>query len=493
MHKIVVMKTMHIKITLLAVLFTFLAIGPSWPQSAAPASAKYIFFFIGDGMGTAQVNSAQAYMAAMDGSDGFEKLTFTQFPYTGIAYTNALDRLITGSAAAGTALATGNKTNIGRISMDPDGKKPYETIAEKAKKEGMKVGIITSVSIDHATPAVFYAHQNSRDDYFEIGIQLANSSFDLFAGGGLREPEGEWDGEKINLFEMASQKGFNVINNNMQYLGFPANGERVFYVHERLADGAAMPFKIDRQPGDISLGQVTGKAIELLDNENGFFMMVEGGKIDWACHTNDAAASIHDVIDFDDAVSVAYDFYLQHPDQTLIVVTADHETGGMSLGSGKTGYDMHISNLKYQRYSIEQLAKNLDDLMRKWRDDPEKGKEMFLKFLENDFGLGHGKRIPLTDEEKESLTKQFMEEIKKASTGDADSYSSGNLAGRVIAMMSDVSGIGWTSRSHTASGVPVYAIGAGAENFTGLMDNTDIPKKMEAVSVFGQREKVRMD
>ena len=157
--------------------------------------AKYVFFFIGDGMGSPQIHSAEAYLAALespdenDGSVKAKSLTMSGFPVQGMATTFANNRFITGSAAAGTALACGKKTNINVIAMDPTTTIPYTSLAELAKEKGMKVGIISSVSIDHATPAVFYAHQPARKNYHEIAMELANSDFDYFAGGGFKEDE----------------------------------------------------------------------------------------------------------------------------------------------------------------------------------------------------------------------------------------------------------------------------------------------------------------
>jgi len=141
--------------------------------------AKYVFYFIGDGMGFAHIATTEAYLAEINGENGFEKLNFNGFPAVGIATNHAETRLITGSAAAGTSLATGHKTTINTISMDGPRETRLTTIAEEAKKHGLKVGIISSVSINHATPAVFYAHQPLRSNYYEIGLDLINSGFNF--------------------------------------------------------------------------------------------------------------------------------------------------------------------------------------------------------------------------------------------------------------------------------------------------------------------------
>ncbi|NTV83580.1 MAG: alkaline phosphatase, partial [Bacteroidales bacterium] len=271
-----------------------------------PQKVKYVFLFVGDGMGQAQVNLTQGYLAALEDRVGFGQMNFTRFPHVGFASTYAFNQFITCSAAAGTALATGHKTSNGRISMDPEGSLPYESIATKAKNDGYKVGIVTNVSIDHATPAVFYAHQPGRDMYFEIGLDLARSDFDFFAGGGFLIPDGgSVDSGAVNVIDYAMRNGFNVVNTREGFENLSPAAGKTLVISPRTASEASMPFSIDMAPTDITLADYTAKAISLLDNEKGFFLMVEGGKIDWASHGNDAATVIHEVIAFDKDVEHA--------------------------------------------------------------------------------------------------------------------------------------------------------------------------------------------
>jgi alkaline phosphatase len=244
---------------------------------------KYVFVFIGDGMGMPQINAAERYLAALEG----EK---------------------TGSAAAATAISTGQKTAIGVIAMDPSKTTSYKTVAEMAKERGMKVGIISSVSIDHATPAAFYAHQPSRSMYYEISIDLANSGFDYFGGGGLKRPTGK-NKDKPSSIEMAERNGYTVVSNRSDFMALRPGVGKVLAYNAILDGSKALPYELDRDYNDISLAEYTAKAIELLDNRKGFFIMVEGGNIDWACHANDATASILDTFAFDEAVQEAVDFY----------------------------------------------------------------------------------------------------------------------------------------------------------------------------------------
>jgi alkaline phosphatase len=285
------------------VLAMVLVLATYFPVKAAQP-AKYVFFFIGDGMATAHRVAAEAFLK----SQGGEALIMNQFKAHGVTTTYANDRFITGSAAAATALACGVKTNIGFIGLDPD-LSPVESMAEKAKKKGMRVGIVSSVSIDHATPAGFYAHQPSRNMYHEIAMDLANSNFDYFGGGGFRDPEGKKSKKPLgNALEVAKQNGYKIVNDKAEFMALKEGVGKVIAYNNRLPDGMALPYAIDTEPADIPLVEFTQKGIELLEGPEGFFMMVEGGKIDWGCHANDAATAIKDTIAFDEAIKAGYKF-----------------------------------------------------------------------------------------------------------------------------------------------------------------------------------------
>jgi len=442
---------------------------------------KYAFLFIGDGMGQAQVNTAQAYAAALDGKKGFKPLTFTQFPVLGWAATYANNRFITCSAAAGTALATGNKTNIGVISMNPEGTKPYQTIAEKAKLHGFKTGIITSVSIDHATPAVFYAHQPSRDNYFEIGMELAASNMDFFGGGGFKKPAKVVDGDTIKIIEKALKNGFKVINTKEDFDALKPGSGKVLAIAPRLSAGAALPYMIDGNDGNPSLADYTQKAIDMLADGKGFFMMVEGGKIDWAGHGNDAATNVLETLAFDEAVAVAKAFYDQHPDETIIVVTADHETGGLALGNAAMKYESNIKALANQHLSSDGFAEKVTWLKHHLSGNKTTDFNTLMTMVAEEFGLGDTTKIPLTEKEVDQIREVFMSTMYANNDQKMDvTYSDYDaITGHLIKLMSDKTGLGWTTYSHTGINVPVYAVGAGSELFDGMIDNTDIPKNLE--------------
>jgi alkaline phosphatase len=252
--------------------------------------------FIGDGMGIPQRTAAEQYVG--------KKLTIDSFSKHGITTTFAANRFITGSAASATALASGQKTNIGMIGMAPDMRK-VKTMAEMAKEKGMKVGIVSSVSIDHATPAAFYAHVPKRSMYYDIDIALVDSGFDFFGGGGLKDPTNKKDNSsdfKGDAPDHIQSKGYKIISNKADFMVLKKEDGKVLAWNAHLPDGQALPYVMDMTEDDIKIDQFTAKAIEMLDNPDGFFLMVEGGKIDWACHANDAASPILNTLAFDEVV-----------------------------------------------------------------------------------------------------------------------------------------------------------------------------------------------
>lgn len=473
-RRIFLIRFLLVFITLISLNIRAFAILPSGDD---PQKAKYVFLFIGDGMGLAQVNLTQGYLAALEDRIGFVPLNFTKFPQVGFAGTYANNQMITGSAAAGTALATGHKTNIGRLSMDSSGSVPYESIATKAKKAGYKVGVVTSTSIDHATPAVFYANQPDRNNYFEIGVQLAQSGFDFFAGGGFLKPDGSLQGKTINLIQFAKENGYKVVNTRDGFEKLSPGAGKILLLSPKPGSEASLPFSLDSEPGDITLSDYTSKAISILDNDKGFFLMVEGGKIDWACHANDAATVIQEVIAFNNAIGNAVAFYLKHPEETLIIVTADHETGGLALGNGTTGYNSYLGLLRYQKSSIEGLNKIADQFRLNKSGDSDADFAKMLKVLESDLGLNSRQRNTLlTEDETSELKKAFMDDVYAIDNEKKKKKDGEIFMGTAIGILAEKAGIGWSSTAHTCVNVPVYTMGVGNELFSGYIDNTDIPK-----------------
>lgn len=454
-----------------AVLLVIFLVSTVWAQQA-----KYVFYFIGDGMGVNQVNGAEMYLAEQEGRIGVKPLLFTTFPAGTMATTFSATNSVTDSSAAGTALATGEKTYNGAVSMDDD-KNVLSTVAERAKKAGRKVGIATSVSVDHATPAAFYAHQPNRSRYYEIALDLPKAGFDFYAGSGFLKPTTTADKKEApNVFPIIEEAGYTIARGLDEYKEKAADAKKMILIQKEGADPSCLPYAIDHEEGDLTLPEITESAVSFLSkgNKKGFFLMVEGGKIDWACHSNDPVTVFEEVIDLDNAVRVAYEFYKKHPKETLIVVTADHETGGMGLGIGK--YELHLKSLLNQKQSQDLLSKAITDLR---KDKAGKASWNEIKDLLTE-KMGFWKELPLTWEQEKMLRDEYEQSFVKNKVVFEESLYARTepLAAAAKKVMSQIAMVGWTSSSHTAGYVPVFAIGAGADLFTGKMDNTEIPKRI---------------
>lgn len=454
-----------------AVLLVIFLVSTVWAQQA-----KYVFYFIGDGMGVNQVNGTEMYLAEQEGRIGVKPLLFTTFPAGTMATTFSATNSVTDSSAAGTALATGEKTYNGAVSMDDD-KNVLSTVAERAKKAGRKVGIATSVSVDHATPAAFYAHQPNRSRYYEIALDLPKAGFDFYAGSGFLKPTTTADKKEApNVFPIIEEAGYTIARGLDEYKEKAADAKKMILIQKEGAEPSCLPYAIDHEEGDLTLPEITESAVSFLSkgNKKGFFLMVEGGKIDWACHSNDPVTVFEEVIDLDNAVRVAYEFYKKHPKETLIVVTADHETGGMGLGIGK--YELHLKSLLNQKQSQDLLSKAITDLR---KDKAGKASWNEIKDLLTE-KMGFWKELPLTWEQEKMLRDEYEQSFVKNKVVFEESLYARTepLAAAARKVMSQIAMVGWTSSSHTAGYVPLFAIGAGADLFTGKMDNTEIPKRI---------------
>ena len=328
-------------------------------KSESAKSAKYVFYFIGDGMGFSHVALSEAYLSAKEGKVGSTALEFSSFPVMGMATTYSASNFITCSSAAGTALSTGTKTNNGMLGVAPDSSE-LRSIAYDIHDAGYKVGIMTSVTIDHATPGAFYANSLDRNDYYTVAMQLPESGFEFFGGGGF---EGlKKMGDRKSPYEIATENGYTVVYGENDFEANKNGAEKVIYLQEKGKENDILPYAFEREESDLTLAEVVKGAIEVLDNEKGFFIMAEGGKIDWAAHANDLTNTIYETLDFDEAIAVAYEFYLQHPDETLIVVTADHETGGVTLGRTK-GYTFDLSIVPDKKAESVEPETNVENYM----------------------------------------------------------------------------------------------------------------------------------
>ena len=468
--------------------------------SQALTAPKYVFLFIGDGMSYPQIQSTSDYLGALNDEDywqaqpslddnqgaildGPEYLNFMNFEAAGSAVTYDSNSFAPDSASTATSIATGHKTYSGSINVDETGTVEYETISEKLhSQKGYSIGVITSVNLNHATPAAFYAHQASRNDYYDIGLELVDSGFEYFAGGGLLDPDGA-EGDQENLYDLAEQAGYNVVTTQAEAEKVTAGP--VVIIDEHLADSDAMAYELDRTDDMWALSDYVAKGIEVLSqDEDGFFMMCEGGKIDWACHANDAGSTIHDTVALADAVQVAIDFAAEHPEETLILVTGDHETGGLTIGFAGTDYDTYLDLLANQKISF---AKYDSDYVAKYKENKTSFEDVLVD-IEALFGLKtegeEGDKLVLTDYELEQLRAAYEKSINGTATSQYEQeeyvlYGTYEpLSVTITHIINNKSGISFTSYSHTGLPVAVLAHGLNAEVFSGYYDNTQVYYKL---------------
>lgn len=376
-------------------------------------SPKYVFLFIGDGMGWSTVSVTESYLSYKEGELGGSRLCFTKFPVYGTAWTHSANKRVTDSAASGTTLATGIKTNNKRLGTDPEGK-AVSNISEILHKKGYNIGIMTNVPLNHATPGAFYAHVKNRREYINVTMQLPKSNFEFFAGDGFIKTF-EMHGDCADCYEYLEKHGYTVSYGVEEYNAKYQDGKKMVFVQERRKGKNSPTFTeltdinknyvIEPDSLTVSLGTMMNLCLNQFTDQKPFFIMCEGGTIDWAAHEQKTIKTIEAVMDMDSAVQVAYDFYLQHPEETLIIVTADHDTGTPNIGwDGACNWE-----------EIEKLE--FDD--------------------------------------------EYIENFKKANR-----------------KINEKIGIRWADDNHMGNMVPVFAIGKGAENFAGGLDNTDIVKRI---------------
>lgn len=469
----------------------------------APATGKgapkYVFVFIGDGMSYPQIQSA-AYYTGKDAagivdvvkksenpsdSPEMKALSFYQFPIAGSASTYDATSFAPDSASTATSIFTGYKTHSSSINVDITKKIKYRTIAEQLRdQKKYKIGVISTVNLNHATPAATYAHQASRKSNYPIGQELVSSNFEYFAGGALMDPQDK-NKDKTSIYDLAKNAGYKVCFDQKSAAALK-NGDKALVIAETLADSDSMSYDNDRKEGEWALRDYVRKGIEVLDNKTGFFMMVEGGKVDWACHANDARSSIADTLALSEAVEEAISFYNKHPKETLILVTADHETGGLTIGYAGTDYNLFFRTLDSQKISY---AKFDSDYVSAYKKNGTSF-EAVMKDVEKLFGLkmpgadGSNKNggLVLTDYELSRIKTAYEKTIKNdknRSQMEYDIYGTYEpLTITITHILNAKSGLGWTSNSHTGLPVPVFALSAGQEEFKGFYDNTEIYKKL---------------
>lgn len=428
----------------------------------AQSQARYVFYFIGDGMGISHVNAANLYNRTVLGNES--PLLMLQFPVITWAESYSASSPVTDSAAAGTALASGHKTRNSMIGMGPDSI-PVTSIATTLKNRGWGVGVFTSVPLDDATPAAFYAHQINRGMNKEIDRDAAHSRFDILGGGyfrGASKPDGLTPGET----KMFNDNGYTVVYGTKN---IPDNAKKLLVLDPRHSHDIG--YTIDSIPGAMTLEELTQTGIDHLmkQSPDSFFIMIEGGAIDHAGHANDAATVVSEIIAYQDAIRHAYDFYLQHPDETLIVVTADHNTGGLAIRDKR-----NLATLGYQGIFKDSFA----DMIRHMVKDEKKSITwpQMQTILKERVGLYS--RVPVNEKTDAELQKLFNDNfIDNNGTEQRELYNTYNgFITRVFELMNEAAGIDFIHGSHTGDPVPVMALGKGAEAFRYAHNNTDIPK-----------------
>ncbi len=501
------MKRKNLAFTVLAIAMLFVA------TAANAAQPKYVFFFLGDGMASAQIQATEAYLATRyakenglaAGPNGGElnaeyllnpdnRLNMSKMPVQGMQTTYDSFALMTDSASSATAFACGIKTRSGVIGKNDTKTTSYKSVAQLAHESGKKVGIISSVSLDHATPAAYYASVDSRDYMNNIETQMAATGYEFFGGGGLASPtKAKKTGDTSNnVWDLLSANGYTVLNDRNSILALKENPkDKVVCINPVLPGSAAMPYAIDQPPENLSLAEMTEVAIaNLYDGKRGkgFFIMVEGGKIDWACHANDAMATIGDMLDFDNAIGVALEFYKKHPWETLIIVTGDHETGGMTIGHATTAYKAYYDRLLGQKKSFENFeagewaahkATYAGGYDHKLPDNLASNPDM-VNLMKDFFGLDYA---ALNAYQKEKLEDAYDKSMCGVNDNSSDEnkllYGGYNpIIVTITHILNEQASIGWTSYSHTGVPVPVYAQGWESWRFAGFYDNTDIAGRL---------------
>lgn len=437
-------------------------------MSAADKVANYIFYFIGDGMGVG------ATMATLNQNDS---LLMTQFPVASLCTTYSASSPVTDSAAAGTALSTGHKTINGMLGVAPDST-AVESVARFLQSLGYGVGIITSVAVDDATPGAFYAHSPSRGDYYTIGKQAATSGYEFFAGAGLRGLKDKKTGKPTDLADIFARYKYDIVRGLDAFRASTA--QNIVLLNTDTVHTNSIGYAIEAKSGDMTLRDMTRAGMDhlLRVSPSQFFMMVEGGAIDHAGHANDAATVMADVNAFNDALAEAWNFYLAHPDETLIIVTADHDTGGLTVGNTAMGYTARLDLLKAQKMSKHTMTGIIKNMTHRRRIY---GFDDILAFLRENLGLGDV--VEMTPDDIARLEAAYRTVFIDRNGQDIETlYDNFDpLTQTSFEVLDSHTGAGWTTIHHSGNPVPVFAAGVGAEEFGPMIDNTMIPVKIKEI------------
>ena len=435
-------------------------------------TVKYVFYFIGDGMGVNQVMGTELYNRAT--GKGPDTVNFTQFAVRNFITTVSSNSLVTDSAAGGTALATGTKTYNSAIGVDDD-IQPVSNLTEWAHAAGFGTGVITNVGVNHATPASFTAHTEKRGNYEDIALQMIDAPVDFLAGATFLTERGT--GHDATYFEhKADSAGIALYKGAEAVKGVDLAAKRVLCLSAK--QESDLPYAIDRQEDDTRLSDFVEAGVRYLETrygKKGFFLMIEGGKIDYGGHGNDAATCFQEVNDMAESVDIALAFLKRYPKETLIVITADHETGGLMLGSGR--YEMHPDRLARQHASVDAVT----DLFREAffpEDKPFKAPtwDAVKAFFAENLGLwGEVEVSERAENELKDIYDQTFGKGGDRNLSESNLYSVNyRLVAEVVRCLDRAAGYQWSFGSHSGSPVGLYVEGACAEEFATVRDNAEI-------------------
>ena len=389
----------------------------------------------------------------------------------GVMTTHAADSLSTDSAAAATALAGGCKANLGALGICADGIVPVSTM-ELARRRGMKLALVTNATVYDASPAAFVCHVPNRRDYAAIVNRYVDLEPDLLLGGGKdqflpKSQPGSRRADEIDVVGAFEKKGYHYVTNKSE-LDKTARGKVLGLFSLR-----DMSFEIDRDKNnEPSVYDMTRATIRVLNNQNprGFFAFIESENIDTAGHLSDIASIIHDYREFDRAVGLAYEFYRKYPRETLIIVTSDHETGGLGftlalkdLTSAKA--DNQVAGTREEFKKIQTIDISLQKASQILGRSPTGDA---VDKLMNE----HFRGFTLAPEFKEAIVKR--QPISRTLFTDPTAQALG-------AMIANNTQAYWLTSTHTNQPVLVAALGVGAERFKGYYDNADFGKKLKTL------------
>ena len=449
---------------------------------AIPTSSekpKYVFYFIGDGMSFNHILGTEQYNTVKMGAKETVRLNFTQFDTRNFVTNYSASNLVTDSAAAGTALASGKKTGNAYIGVDMEGNE-LRTLADVASEEGYKVGLVTNVGINHATPSCFYGHTSDRfgfpklvDDYIASDVAFIAGSTIMDMKSGPQDPKYK-PVSTAELAERIRQAGIELTLDVEQ--AAKTTGKRVALVAND-KENKHVPYVVDRTGEEKhTLLNHAKAAIEYLTREakDGFFLMIEGGKLDYAAHEQDAVTTFCEVNEFAETVQLALEFAKKHPNETLIVVTSDHETGGMSLGWDH--YEIRMNVLAAQKKSGLHVTKTFQQM----RADGIRNWESYKKVLSDYLGLWS--TVPVTAEEEKLLRHDFSEIFMKYGPMVDGLYNKNEfVVYHALNILNKHASLDWTSLYHTGMYTPLFVKGVGEKLFLECRDQTEIPKTIASL------------